>query len=147
FFFSSRRRHTRSYGDWSSDVCSSDLDQEVGRVVGLSLYVETTSRTTDRAVGPRRHLRLRLAVNPGIHLGPLEQIFPVVATPGVIVGSLREPEVRFSPVRLRGQVRGMVAGCAVGGDAGRKDDHGAVKTHLDLKVSLRPAVVSMRPGR
>src|SRR5207248_4362774 len=25
FFFSSRRRHTRSYGDWSSDVCSSDL--------------------------------------------------------------------------------------------------------------------------
>src|SRR5207248_7575029 len=22
---SSRRRHTRSYGDWSSDVCSSDL--------------------------------------------------------------------------------------------------------------------------
>src|SRR5207248_4218799 len=25
FFFSSGRRHTRSYGDWSSDVCSSDL--------------------------------------------------------------------------------------------------------------------------
>src|SRR5574342_1029140 len=25
FFFSSRRRHTRSGGDWSSDVCSSDL--------------------------------------------------------------------------------------------------------------------------
>src|SRR5207248_6624010 len=24
-FFASRRRHTRSYGDWSSDVCSSDL--------------------------------------------------------------------------------------------------------------------------
>src|SRR5438876_8530791 len=27
FFFSSRRRHTRWTGDWSSDVCSSDLDQ------------------------------------------------------------------------------------------------------------------------
>src|SRR5207248_6211257 len=27
FFFSIRRRHTRSYGDWSSDVCSSDLLQ------------------------------------------------------------------------------------------------------------------------
>src|SRR5207248_7127358 len=26
-FFSSRRRHTRSYGDWSSDVCSSDLQK------------------------------------------------------------------------------------------------------------------------
>src|SRR3989454_8604026 len=30
FFFSSRRRHTRLQGDWSSDVCSSDL---VARVV------------------------------------------------------------------------------------------------------------------
>src|SRR5574340_779394 len=27
FFFSSRRRHTRSFGDWSSDVCSSDLSR------------------------------------------------------------------------------------------------------------------------
>src|SRR5438034_6403998 len=26
FFFSSRRRHTRSLCDWSSDVCSSDLN-------------------------------------------------------------------------------------------------------------------------
>src|SRR5437762_10277061 len=26
FFFSSRRRHTRYIGDWSSDVCSSDLN-------------------------------------------------------------------------------------------------------------------------
>src|ERR1022692_78708 len=30
FFFSSRRRHTRLQGDWSSDVCSSDL---CGRLV------------------------------------------------------------------------------------------------------------------
>src|SRR5256885_12394004 len=27
FCFSSRRRHTRLQGDWSSDVCSSDLDR------------------------------------------------------------------------------------------------------------------------
>src|SRR5947199_6239134 len=26
FFFSSRRRHTRCLSDWSSDVCSSDLN-------------------------------------------------------------------------------------------------------------------------
>src|SRR5699024_11792872 len=31
FFFSSRRRHTRSKRDWSSDVCSSDL--QVGSVM------------------------------------------------------------------------------------------------------------------
>src|SRR5690349_15660169 len=30
FFFSSRRRHTRSLRDWSSDVCSSDLDPHTG---------------------------------------------------------------------------------------------------------------------
>src|SRR5688500_19329360 len=34
FFFSSRRRHTRLQGDWSSDVCSSDLP---GRVIGTDL--------------------------------------------------------------------------------------------------------------
>src|SRR5688572_32551951 len=28
FFFSSRRRHTRFDCDWSSDVCSSDLDSQ-----------------------------------------------------------------------------------------------------------------------
>src|SRR5437868_14880459 len=33
FFFSSRRRHTRSKRDWSSDVCSSDLE-EYGAVPG-----------------------------------------------------------------------------------------------------------------
>src|SRR5256885_3558394 len=29
FFFSSRRRHTRLQGDWSSDVCSSDLARAI----------------------------------------------------------------------------------------------------------------------
>src|SRR5438034_1637805 len=40
FFFSSRRRHTRSLCDWSSDVCSSDL--KVGRVAlfGVPLQQE-----------------------------------------------------------------------------------------------------------
>src|SRR5438105_6263035 len=31
FFFSSRRRHTRSTRDWSSDVCSSDLNVDYDR--------------------------------------------------------------------------------------------------------------------
>src|SRR5256885_3209372 len=34
FFFSSRRRHTRLQGDWSSDVCSSDLALS-GTVFGM----------------------------------------------------------------------------------------------------------------
>src|SRR5207245_6730197 len=34
FFFSSRRRHTRCYRDWSSDVCSSDLDEGLAATRG-----------------------------------------------------------------------------------------------------------------
>src|SRR5437762_6351653 len=34
FFFSSRRRHTRYIGDWSSDVCSSDLSGCAGATSG-----------------------------------------------------------------------------------------------------------------
>src|SRR5215204_3783655 len=36
FFFSSRRRHTRSLCDWSSDVCSSDLSLDLATAVDNS---------------------------------------------------------------------------------------------------------------
>src|SRR5699024_11905223 len=37
-FFSSRRRHTRSKRDWSSDVCSSDLEDRVRKLrLGVAL--------------------------------------------------------------------------------------------------------------
>src|SRR2546426_3573324 len=36
FFFSSRRRHTRLQGDWSSDVCSSDLIAGAGAVEAIA---------------------------------------------------------------------------------------------------------------
>src|SRR5690348_13186920 len=36
FFFSSRRRHTRWTGYWSSDVCSSDLLEDIQRMESLS---------------------------------------------------------------------------------------------------------------
>src|SRR2546430_9992203 len=42
FFFSSRRRHTRFDCDWSSDVCSSDLDE-----VGDSLLSDTAEESSD----------------------------------------------------------------------------------------------------
>src|SRR5216683_5313543 len=45
FFFSSRRRHTRSDRDWSSDVCSSDLalgpgDADVHTLYGMMLTLQ-----------------------------------------------------------------------------------------------------------
>src|SRR5437879_7442393 len=37
FFFSSRRRHTRYIGDWSSDVCSSDLATMYGELLPTNI--------------------------------------------------------------------------------------------------------------
>src|SRR3989449_7711872 len=52
FFFSSRRRHTRCSRDWSSDVCSSDLDDradaERGELEGTERALESAA---DLAVG------------------------------------------------------------------------------------------------
>src|SRR6266852_3043233 len=80
FFFSSRRRHTRCYRDWSSDVCSSDLAQttssdpvnlaaEVARdraiivavgIVGMALerrpfYEKELDFRVSRSYGPGRY--------------------------------------------------------------------------------------------
>src|SRR2546430_9650629 len=42
FFFSSRRRHTRFDCDWSSDVCSSDLD-------GAAMAAQLIAKNIDAA--------------------------------------------------------------------------------------------------
>src|SRR3712207_7639906 len=44
FFFSSRRRHTRYWRDWSSDVCSSDLQESKKECPGIAV-------TSSEAVG------------------------------------------------------------------------------------------------
>src|SRR5256885_8478603 len=57
FFFSSRRRHTRLQGDWSSDVCSSDLN-----------HVEQAS-SGQRAASSGNHAssrKLRRTVRPAV---------------------------------------------------------------------------------
>src|SRR5699024_11622450 len=52
FFFSSRRRHTRSKRDWSSDVCSSDLS--TGDVTASSVAMSGVWARIDCAVGVER---------------------------------------------------------------------------------------------
>src|SRR5688500_19369146 len=67
FFFSSRRRHTRLQGDWSSDVCSSDLDQHA---VGAALEAGVDARDV-AAVEPHG---AGLAPPDRGELGDLEEI-------------------------------------------------------------------------
>src|SRR3972149_4722623 len=43
FFFSSRRRHTRFDCDWSSDVCSSDLQQQAEMAIVLKKFIKEVS--------------------------------------------------------------------------------------------------------
>src|SRR5437879_13797214 len=54
FFFSSRRRHTRYIGDWSSDVCSSDLYARGPP----SHCCEPTSRAWAKVIPPGRRSSL-----------------------------------------------------------------------------------------
>src|SRR5437868_12924291 len=63
FFFSSRRRHTRSKRDWSSDVCSSDLTPswKVSREPQACACGSASCPTTARlARGKSRHCSIVL---------------------------------------------------------------------------------------
>src|SRR5256885_11757999 len=52
FFFSSRRRHTRLQGDWSSDVCSSDLQWLAGDAQEVTSVDLGISRDQGQAYSP-----------------------------------------------------------------------------------------------
>src|SRR5256885_4709915 len=59
FFFSSRRRHTRLQGDWSSDVCSSDLYRRQ-RFTSLSEINRALTECVER-INDRRHTRFGIS--------------------------------------------------------------------------------------
>src|SRR5256885_1914851 len=46
FFFSSRRRHTRLQGDWSSDVCSSDLGDYTLSIRAVGYDIDSPAKAT-----------------------------------------------------------------------------------------------------
>src|SRR5437588_3152497 len=61
FFFSSRRRHTRSLCDWSSDVCSSDLapapEPQLPSPGGVGVPLRTYLRTLCATDSPSGRVR------------------------------------------------------------------------------------------
>src|SRR5688500_20174630 len=78
FFFSSRRRHTRLQGDWSSDVCSSDL-QETHRYL-IAVQRDSRGRGGSRA--------MHELVHPGAVLttSPPRNDFPLLHARGYEIG-------------------------------------------------------------
>src|SRR3712207_8347694 len=93
FFFSSRRRHTRYWRDWSSDVCSSDLSRidadDLVRDLGPRLDAgprkrlvkaleKARTRDTLQAFGKLTEVvdgRLRIRAEPPL-LVPLRDLLP-----------------------------------------------------------------------
>src|SRR5258707_9412173 len=69
FFFSSRRRHTRYWRDWSSDVCSSDLAKFRRR---LARRLEDIA---ERKATPEFRVRLRIESLSEGTLDLLEELF------------------------------------------------------------------------
>src|SRR5699024_12179664 len=52
FLFSSRRRHTRSKRDWSSDVCSSDLQPDTGSTIAMRRHIIQQAGTAPSLLTP-----------------------------------------------------------------------------------------------
>src|SRR5437868_7539054 len=102
FFFSSRRRHTRSKRDWSSDVCSSDLtgrdDADVGQPAARA--------PADDAAARRRHLRQlrrRAAAGRRVERDGAREL-------GADHGEAREADLRGQQDRSEHRVRGNAPG-------------------------------------
>src|SRR5216683_5694282 len=89
FFFSSRRRHTRSDRDWSSDVCSSDLEE-------LRASVEELHQ------GPWAVLGLEAVVLLDAHPGQLSPLpGQLVPAPGQLLFTVQQYVARHEPFLAR----------------------------------------------
>src|SRR5690606_39340923 len=72
FFFSSRRRHTRFSRDWSSDVCSSDLELGVRPAdLPISVTVTAYARDPERVRLETAAYRARTGGPVGVALRPM----------------------------------------------------------------------------
>src|SRR3712207_8668919 len=118
FFFSSRRRHTRYWRDWSSDVCSSDLSNRPITIINKLLLRTTVIRLPlslsplCRAAGyslPPKYPAL-LAVAQASEMPPLRESPPNLGARGpreylVLVYGCRIPiRDNSQPLFVRGAV-------------------------------------------
>src|ERR1039457_2649233 len=127
FVFSSRRRHTRLQGDWSSDVCSSDLLKNTinAMVDQLNRFVSEVSRVA-REVGTE---------------GKLGQAAAVTIEVGGVWKDLTD-NVNLMATNLTGQVRNIaeVTTAVANGDLSKKISADVKGEFLELKNTVNAMV-------
>src|SRR5438105_15818010 len=96
FFFSSRRRHTRSTRDWSSDVCSSDLEHE-DLVAGGQIFVFSLPALPGAAGAPIQVEIGRASCRERVWMS-------------VVAVSVKKKMIRARGIRWREQVRYALQG-------------------------------------
>ena len=107
FFFSSRRRHTRWSGDWSSDVCSSDLSFVVFLSYNSFLQIQS-DRKGSHFVQNRCHNDY-LYISGQLMCGSLRRGQRVISAklthkPQVVIGFRSDKQVSFRGFRLKWQL-------------------------------------------
>src|SRR3712207_7196940 len=95
FFFSSRRRHTRYWRDWSSDVCSSDLGGDgMSEAWVLGQRALREGWRTPEALLPTLFIPLFFLV---VNVGQAAKIFPAASTRSEERRVGKECRSRWSP--------------------------------------------------
>src|SRR2546430_9836256 len=131
FFFSSRRRHTRFDCDWSSDVCSSDLER-TGVEYPLAILADCDARVQQQPDRHRlthaavvRHLSRDLYVAIWLLLDPVQRL-PARAVAGV---GQRDARHRHGPGGRRPPPGERAAHAAACGAVHRVRDHRDHRRH------------------
>src|SRR6266852_6490783 len=94
FFFSSRRRHTRCYRDWSSDVCSSDL---AGRPICMTGgHGNFLGREADGPDDARKAVREQLKAGA--------DVIKLIATGGVMTPGVEPGSPQLTPEEIRAAI-------------------------------------------
>src|SRR5438067_9696536 len=116
FFFSSRRRHTRSKRDWSSDVCSSDLASMAQTMPGVESFdVHDEKRWTANVKIP-------------LGLGGLKM--------KVAMEKVDEREPEHAVLSIKGQGVGAMMNMQTSFDLSEADDGGtAMKWSADVRIA------------
>src|SRR3712207_9259389 len=99
-FFSSRRRHTRYWRDWSSDVCSSDLPLYLTGAVLMVGYPWLAFSLWDENMGGQVHVTLTvLAITVGLIVHGL-----MYALQPAMFAELFPTSIRYTGVSIAAQL-------------------------------------------